>query len=98
MDNSFSFLSGFLAGFITYWLLWGPKKKKVNGQEYAIWEYGSPFVRCSNCGCKISDESNYCPDCGYRMLGTKRVYQEPESIGMSSKQFKQEEEKLGRAD
>ena len=98
MDNSFSFLSGFLAGFIAYWLLWGPKKKKVNGQEYAIWEYGSPFVRCSNCGCKISDESNYCPECGYRMLGTKRVYQEPESIGLSSKQFAKEEEKLGRAD
>ena len=98
MDNSCSFLSGFLAGLFMYWILWRPKKKKVGNQEYAIWEYGSPFVRCSNCGCKISDESNYCPDCGYRMLGTKREYEEPESIGMSSKQFAKEEEKLGRAD
>ena len=96
--NEIIFLSGFLAGFIIHWLLWEPKKKKVNGLEYAIWEYGDIFVRCSNCGCRMSDESSYCPECGYRMLGTKRVYKEPSSIGMSREQFKQEEEKFGRVD
>lgn len=96
--NEIIFLSGFLVGLFVYWALWGPKKKKVGNLEYAIWERESFFVRCSYCGCKISDESNYCPDCGYRMLGTKRVYEKPKSIGMSNKQFKQEEEKLNRID
>lgn len=95
--NEIIFLSGFLAGFILHWFLFGPKKKKVNNQEFALWEYGEPFVRCSNCGCKMNTESSYCPECGYKMLGTKRVYEEPDSIGMSREQFKQEEEKLGRA-
>lgn len=93
MDDIFAFLPGFFAGLLVYWLLWGPKKKKVNGLEYAVWEYGSPFVRCSNCGCRMNDESNYCPDCGYRMLKTKRVYQEPEDIGTTWEQLKQSGQK-----
>ena len=56
MDNTLIFLSGFCVGLFIYWLLWGPKKKKVNDQEYAFWELGSPFVRCSNCGKKSFDE------------------------------------------
>ena len=36
--NEIIFLSGFLAGFLLHWFLWGPKKKKVNDQEFALWE------------------------------------------------------------
>lgn len=93
MDNTLIFLSGFCVGLFIYWLLWGPKKKKVNGQEYAFWELGSPFVTCSNCGQKAFDEVDYCPNCGLRMLGSKRVYQDPEDIGTTWEQLCQNSHK-----
>lgn len=26
---------------------------------------------CSHCNCKSENRTNYCPDCGYKMIGTQ---------------------------
>lgn len=43
------------------------EKKEVKHGEWV--DKGSLSCRCSNCGCKSSKESKFCPECGADMRG-----------------------------
>lgn len=45
-----------------------PFRKVKHGEWF---DKGSLSCRCSNCGCKSSKESKFCPECGADMRGDK---------------------------
>ena len=46
------------------------KKRMLKEVKHGEWiDKGSLSCRCSNCGCKSSKESNFCPNCGADMRG-----------------------------
>lgn len=48
---------------------YGDKQTKDEKRGGHWFDVGSLSCRCSECGCKNSKESNYCPECGAYMKG-----------------------------
>lgn len=48
------------------------------GTDALHWKYRGPYIECPVCGYNCNDEhylgeGNYCPDCGTRLLGLKKI-------------------------